>query len=135
MKSRLERAQPKRVPDQRKLTQLLVAKIKPGNQRIRVWDTVAPGLVLQVEPSGAKSWYQCYRRSGRPRWHRLGSVGSVDLRDARDAVRHHNATRSTEPLLIPVQIIDITLQKGILGEERHRCVHITGGGGIHSPLK
>lgn len=101
MKSRLQRAQPKRVPDRRKLTQLLVAKITPGHRRTRVWDTEAPGLVLQVEPSGSKSWYQYYRRSGCPRWHRLGPVGSIDLRDARDVVRHLNAKLMLDPAFDP----------------------------------
>ncbi|NNE82648.1 MAG: integrase family protein, partial [Alphaproteobacteria bacterium] len=78
-------------PNRRRLTSLYVSKAVPGKSRIRTWDTDTPGLVLQVEPSGAKSWYACYRRNGRPRWFRLGSVGGLSLSGAREAVRMLNA--------------------------------------------
>ncbi|MCZ6454651.1 MAG: Arm DNA-binding domain-containing protein [Alphaproteobacteria bacterium] len=91
MKVTRDRTQSKRSPNRRKLTPLLVDKVAPGERRKRIWDTDAPGLVLQVEPSGSRTWYAYYRRNGRPRWYRLGAVGGLGLSAARDVVRRLNA--------------------------------------------
>lgn len=91
----------KTLPNRRRLTSLYVSKAVPGKSRIRTWDTDTPGLVLQVEPSGAKSWYACYRRNGRPRWFRLGSVGGLSLSGAREAVRIINAKLTLDPSFDP----------------------------------
>ncbi|MCZ6593233.1 MAG: Arm DNA-binding domain-containing protein, partial [Alphaproteobacteria bacterium] len=88
-------------PNRRKLTPLFVEKVEPSHRRLRIWDTEVRGLVLQVEPSGAKSWYVYYRRNGRPRWHRLGSFGGFGLSDAREAVRHINARLTLDPTYDP----------------------------------
>ena len=49
--------EPKKLsPDRRKLTPLLIEKLKPNGARARIWDTTTRGLVLQIEPSGSKSW-------------------------------------------------------------------------------
>jgi integrase len=93
--------QPKRKPDRRKLTPLLIDKVKPGEDRERIWDTDVSGLVLQVEPSGSKSFYACYRRNGRPRWYRLGAANRLGLSSARDVVRHLNARLVLDPAYDP----------------------------------
>ena len=62
----------------KKLTEALAAKATPEvkadgtAQRTRVWDTKQAGLVLQIEPSGAKKFKFYYRSYGRPRWYSIG---------------------------------------------------------------
>ena len=97
MKVTRDRTQSKRSPNRRKLTPLLVDKVAPSERRTRIWDTDAPGLVLQVEPSGSRTWYAYYRRNRRPRRYRLGVVGGLPLSAAREAVRHLNAKLTLDP--------------------------------------
>ncbi|NNE84407.1 MAG: integrase family protein, partial [Alphaproteobacteria bacterium] len=91
----------KQSPNRRKLTTLYVDKVVPGDDRFKVWDTDVSGLVLQVEPTGSKSWYLYYRRNGRARWHRLGAVNSVSLSAVRETVRQLNARLMLDPSFDP----------------------------------
>ena len=52
-----------------KLTKEYVDYVKPEFTKRLHWDTVVPGLVLIVQPSGTKSWKIYYRRNGKPRWY------------------------------------------------------------------
>ncbi|MGZ3409554.1 MAG: Arm DNA-binding domain-containing protein, partial [Xanthobacteraceae bacterium] len=69
-------------PDKRKLTELLVQKIKPRDRAFCVWDTHQRGLLLRVQPSGNRSWFVVYSRYGRPRWYHVGGA-AISLVDAR----------------------------------------------------
>ncbi len=46
----------------RQLTAAAVAKLKPGRERRQVLDGGVPGLYLQVQPSGHKSWIMRFRK-------------------------------------------------------------------------
>ncbi len=46
------------------LTDLGVKSIRPGPQRIDYFDTIRPGLVLRVSPSGHRTWCVLYRVGG-----------------------------------------------------------------------
>jgi integrase len=62
-------------------------KAEPG-RRVLVWDTGVEGLVLAVEPTGAKSWKVIYPFRGRTRWFTIGKYGSViGLAEARKRAR------------------------------------------------
>jgi integrase len=45
------------------------------------------GLVLEIGPTGAKSWTLRYQRNGRAHWMGLGSVSVVSLPEARERAR------------------------------------------------
>jgi integrase len=65
-----------RAPNKKKLTEMSVRTAKPGN----VWDTLARGLVLRVQPSGHKSFAFVYNFRGRSRWFNLGPIGLAAAR-------------------------------------------------------
>lgn len=115
-------------PDRRKLTPLLIEKVKPSTQRARIWDTTTRGLVLQIEPGGSKSWYLYYRRNGRPRWHRLGAVGSLKLRAARDAASQLTAKLTLDPMYDPQAEKVANRMQGTVADlvDRYVADHLSG---------
>jgi integrase len=57
-----------------------------GQKRTRYWDTVAPGLILNVTDKGAKTYAVVYRDlEGRQREPRLGDARVLTLKQARTA--------------------------------------------------
>lgn len=59
-----------------------------GKQKIDLSDTSSPGLILEIRPSGGKTFYFRYRdKHGRQRQHSIGSADCINLADARLAVR------------------------------------------------
>ena len=74
---------PRAAPNKRKLTTLLLRRLRPQARAFMVWDTQQRGLALRVWPSGRRSWYLVYRRHGRPRWYHIGAADAVGLADAR----------------------------------------------------
>jgi hypothetical protein len=74
---------PKRSARKRVLTELFVKKVKPEKRRVLIWDIKQHGLVLVVEPTGAKAWKCIYSFHGRPRWLHIGKVSAIGLSDAR----------------------------------------------------
>ena len=70
-------------PRKRKLTELVVKRQRPDAAPYLIWDTKQAGLVLRVQPTGARSWYCVYSRHGRPRWYQLGDANAIGLADAR----------------------------------------------------
>ena len=73
----------KRPAEKRRLTEFAVKKVKPKAEAYLIWDTHQRGLVLRVQPTGAKSWNTIYSRHGRPRWLYLGDADAIGLADAR----------------------------------------------------
>jgi integrase len=75
--------------NKRRITQMALAKAKAtGNRPDLIWDTLCPGLVLTIQPSGHKSFRFFYSIGGRARWIHLGRVHYVkDARDAGYAIR------------------------------------------------
>jgi integrase len=74
---------PRAAPNKRKLTAILLQRLKPQPRAFMVWDTLQRGLALRIEPSGYKAFKVVYRHHGRPRWYHLGAVDAVALADAR----------------------------------------------------
>ena len=74
---------PRAAPNKRKLTTLLLQRLRPQPRAFMVWDAQQRGLALRVWPSGRRSWYLVYRRHGRPRWYHIGAADAVGLADAR----------------------------------------------------
>jgi integrase len=69
----------------KKMTAAMVEKIKPTERRIEQPDSMVKGLMLIVQPTGAKSWQVRYRASGARRRMALGSYPMVSLALARKA--------------------------------------------------
>ena len=49
-------ARPKSAKRKRQLTELFIEKAKPEERAYLVWDEKQHGLVLQMQPTGAKAW-------------------------------------------------------------------------------
>ena len=63
---------------------MIIKNLKPQEGRPYLcWDTKQHGLVVQVQPSGVKSWKVIYSRNSRPRWYHIGRVDAIGLSDAR----------------------------------------------------
>ena len=71
---------------QAKITQSLVAGIKPGSTRdYTIVDTAQPGLELRVRATGRKTWIFRYRMDGGPQQRfKLGYFPGVTVAQARD---------------------------------------------------
>jgi integrase len=65
------------------MTAAMVEKIKPTERRIEQPDSMVKGLMLIVQPTGAKSWQVRYRAGGLRRRMGLGSYPAVSLAYAR----------------------------------------------------
>ena len=70
-------------PKMKKMTAAAVDKIKPTDKRIEMPDTMIKGLVLIIQPTGAKSWQARYRAGGVRRRMALGSYPAISLAQAR----------------------------------------------------
>ena len=69
--------------DKRRLSELLVKRVRPHAEPYVIWDTKQSGLGLRIRPSGARGWYFVYARRGRSRWLHLGDAKVIPLSDAR----------------------------------------------------
>ena len=67
----------------KKMTAAAVDKIKPTDKRIEMPDTMIKGLVLIIQPTGAKSWQVRYRAGGVRRRMALGPYPAISLAHAR----------------------------------------------------
>lgn len=70
-----------------KLTARAADAAKPGEKRREIADSAVPGMVLVVQPSGAKSYALRYRHAGKSRRLTLGRHPVLGLADARVAAR------------------------------------------------
>ena len=68
-----------------------VSSIQPGPRRIQHWDEGQERLVLEVQPTGVKTYKLYYRRNNRPRWYTIGRASRIDLKVARKEARMHLA--------------------------------------------
>ncbi len=83
----------------RRLTDAFVKKVEPRPARTMYWDTVAEGLVLQVQPTGHNSYKLYYRFGERPRWYSIASAGRLGLKEAREEAGRLNARMALDPTL------------------------------------
>jgi integrase len=72
----------RRPANKRRLSELLVKRLRPAAKPFLVWDLKQQGLVLRVRPA-SRAWYCVYSRQGRPRWLRLGDAAAIPLAAAR----------------------------------------------------
>jgi len=71
------------VPNKHRLNDRLVSDLQPRSKAFLVWDTVQPGLVVQVQPTGHRSFIVVYNRHGRTRWYHLGNALAIRVAEAR----------------------------------------------------
>lgn len=58
----------------------------PGQRKLDLYDTQTSGLVLEIRPSGGKTYYLRYRDAhGKQRQHRIGDAAVLSLDQARNA--------------------------------------------------
>lgn len=74
---------PPRPPRKTRLSEIAVARSRPGTTAYLIWDAKQAGLALRVQPTGARAWKVIYRAGGRPRWLHLGNARAIGLSDAR----------------------------------------------------
>src|SRR6516165_11052041 len=72
---------------QRERTMLTAKKVERTKKPGRYRDGMIKGLLLQVSPTGAKSWVLRYERHGRERMMGLGSAADYNLKEARERAR------------------------------------------------
>jgi integrase len=67
--------------NKRKITELTLQKAKASDGKVlAIWDTLCPGLMLAIQPSGAKAFRFFYSFRGKPRWVHLGHIYISDAR-------------------------------------------------------
>ena len=69
------------------LTDLLLRKLKSGEERIEVWDAKLPGFGVRVSPAGTKSSVLLYRFRGLPQRLTLGRYPVLGLGEARELAK------------------------------------------------
>jgi Arm DNA-binding domain len=74
-------------PRRAKLTSVSVRAIAPEAKQYLIWDSNTRGLVLAVQPSGARSFKFIYSFRGRLRFYHLGDADALPLSDARKKAR------------------------------------------------
>lgn len=66
----------------------LLATCNQGKRKTDYWDTHTPGFVLEVRPSGGKTYYLRYfDQAGRQRQHKIGGHADISFDQARKAAR------------------------------------------------
>lgn len=64
------------------------ATCPPGQKKLDLYDTAIPGFVLEVRPSGGKTWYLRYRDArGKQHQHRIGDAAGISFDQARTAAQ------------------------------------------------
>lgn len=84
-----------------RLSNKRIAALRPRNRRYDVWDSEAPGLIVQVTTTGHLSYMLCRRMPGarNPTRRKIAEVGAVELDEARAVAREWTAAirRGTDP--------------------------------------
>src|SRR6266478_2231784 len=71
------------VPNKHRLNDRLVSDLQPRSKAFLVWDTVQLGLVVQVQPTGHRSFIVVYNRHGRTRRYHLSNALAIRVAEAR----------------------------------------------------
>jgi integrase len=81
------------------LTDLLLRKLKGGEERVEVWDSKLPGFGVRVSPSGTKSFILLYRFRGLPCRLTLGRYPVLGLGEARELAKEalNQVARGIDP--------------------------------------
>lgn len=83
MQHRRTSDEPKENRPLQRLTDRYVQSLKPTDKRLYIRDRELAGLELQVTPTGAKTYYYCYRELGANKRYKLGSSKLLGASDAR----------------------------------------------------
>lgn len=67
------------------VTRIERATCSQDQKQVRLWDSVQPGLLVRIYPSGSKVYWARWRQHGKVRWDRIGDVDAISLDDARKA--------------------------------------------------
>ena len=67
-------------------TQLVASAVcPPGRSKLDLYDTAIPGFILEVRPSGGKTYHLRYRdQYGKQRQYKIGDAASINFSKARD---------------------------------------------------
>lgn len=64
----------------------------PGRSKLDLYDTAVPGFILEVRPSGGKTYHLRYRdRYGKQRQFKIGDAASINFTRAREAAQRIRA--------------------------------------------
>jgi integrase len=75
-----------------KLMANVIKTLRPKGQPYEVRDTLLPGFLLRVQPSGVMTYYLTYRTmDGRKTRYRIGAVGAITPAQARDIAEQLSA--------------------------------------------
>src|SRR5450631_1243282 len=74
----------KQLPNKKRLSPFLVARLRPQAAAFLVWDSIQRGLVIQIRPTGHKSWYVIYTHNKRSRWYKIADASAIGLAKARE---------------------------------------------------
>ncbi|MEN8206056.1 MAG: site-specific integrase [Pseudomonadota bacterium] len=77
------------MPDRVKLTNTNIRGLNPKSKYYRVWDSAAPGLFVQVYPTGRKTFKFFYRFLGKQKTISMQPFGKLTVEQARSAVKHY----------------------------------------------
>lgn len=84
------------------LSDHLALAAKPADKEYQIHDRLLAGLMLRVQPSGAKSWVFRRRVNGRPKRITLGPAQIMQVAEARAKAHAYLAADTTfEPSLKP----------------------------------
>jgi len=74
------------VPTATLSTQLVASAVcPPGRSKLDLYDTAIPGFILEVRPSGGKTYHLRYRdQYGKQRQYKIGDAASINFSKARD---------------------------------------------------
>lgn len=72
-----------------RLSDKRIKALRPSERRYDVWDSEAPGLIVQVQTTGHLSYKLCRRMPGmrNPTRRLIGEVGTMELEEARAIAR------------------------------------------------
>ena len=77
-----------------RLTDAVIARLRPREREFTVWDTRTPGLGVRVRPSGGKSFVLLFKTNGRSKRTSLGAVASRSIDAVRRECHAHIAERT-----------------------------------------
>ena len=76
------------MPDRTKLNNTNIRNLEPTEKYYRVWDSVKPGLFVQVYPTGRKTFKFYYLFRGKQKTISMQPFGRLTVEQARTAVKH-----------------------------------------------
>ena len=88
-------SRPIRASEKLSITAGVIRRIEPADKPFSLRDTVVPGLVLIVRPTGSKNWYLDYRLHGKRKSYRIGSIADFTSNEARKLAKQLKAYIST----------------------------------------